>query len=236
MVEQARRKRLQAESRQLKQANATLEAARQKAEADKKRAEQGTQVMAALTGNLLEPNLKVPQSLSEAASLMGQNLADTAKSKQKWGDSVPVTGAPADDEYAREQDALVTQSAALMKFLSDDQNAALLKQPNDLAQFQSESLTGGLNLRDDQAQVVNAALNGYYQQFLAQGLNTDARPETGLDAWNQQRLALGEQAYASIQALLTPEQSAAFHSIYPHAGTYVFVVSFGGLPGVTVTP
>ena len=47
--------------------------------------------------------------------------------------------------------------------------------------------------------------------------------------------ALSKQAYASVAALLTPEQAAAFHSIYPTPGTYMLQITFGGLPGVTAS-
>ena len=177
-ADQARRKRLQAENRQLRLANATLDEASQKAEADKKRAEKTAQTMAEFSGKLLDPNLKVPQTVSEAASLMGQNLADAAKFKQKWGDSVPAAGTPEADEYAKEQDALVTQSAAMMKFVTDEKNATFLGQPGGIAQFQAASLVGAIGLRDDQVQAVDATLDEYYQQFFAQGLNSDARPQT----------------------------------------------------------
>ena len=233
-AEQAERERLQAEGQPLKETSADLDQARRQAEADKKRADKNTQMMAELNAKLVDPNLKVPQTVSEAALLKGQNLADAARFQQKWGDSAPAAGTPEADEYAREQDALVTQSAALLKFLTDEKNSAPLAERDNLVQFQAASLAGALDLRDDQAQAVNTVLDGYYQQFYEQGLNTTARPETGFDAWRQQRLALSQQAYAAVAALLTPEQAAAFHNAYPHSGLYLFQMTFGGLP-VTAT-
>ena len=234
-AEQARRKRLKADDQQLKQANAALEDARQQAEADKKRAEKAAEGMAELNGKLLDASLKVPRTASEAAALMGQNLSAETKFKQKWGDNPPAVGTPEADEYAKEKDALVTQSAALLKFLSDGKNASLLARPDSVAQFQATSLVGAIGLRDDQAQSVNTALDGYYQQFFTQGLNEEDRPETGIDAWQLQRFALSKQAYAAVTTLLTPEQAAAFHNIYPTPTLYMLQMTFGGLPGLTVS-
>ena len=217
-AEEARRKRLQVESKKLKQANAALEEALQEAEADKNRMEKTEESMAKLNGKLLDPSLKVPQTASEAATLRGQNLAEAPKFKQKWGDTPPAAGTPEADEYAREYHALVTQSAALMKFMTNEKNATVLGQPGSVAQFQATALTGALGLRDDQMQEVNTTLDGYYQQMFTQGLNLDARPATGFDAWHQRRLVLSQQAYAGIAALLTPEQAAGLSRLLSYFG------------------
>ena len=71
-AEENRREHLLLERRKLKQVNAALEDASQKAEAGKQRAEQSAEMMAELTGKLLDGSLKMPQTVSEAAALMGQ--------------------------------------------------------------------------------------------------------------------------------------------------------------------
>ena len=51
-------------------------------------------MMADLNGKLLDSSLKVPQTLAEEAALMGQNLSNAAKFKEKWGDTHPGGGHP----------------------------------------------------------------------------------------------------------------------------------------------
>ena len=230
-AEENRREHLLLERRKLKQVNAALEDASQKAEAGKQRAEQSAEMMAELTSKLLDSSLKMPQTVSEAAALMGQDLADAAQFKKKWGGVVPPEGTPEAAEYAKEHEQLVGESAALMKFMSDKENAALLAQPGNLAQFKTVSLATALGLSDDQTQQIGAALNGYYQTFFSQGLNWDARPDTGIDAWNGRRGDLSQQAATDIVSRLTPEQATMFRTIYPHPQIWMIEVPLGGLIG-----
>ena len=234
--EAIRRERLSLELRKLKQANAALADARQKAEAGRQRTEKNAEITTELTGKLLDGNLKVPQTMSEAATLIGRSLADAAQFKKKWGGILPAAGTPEAAEYATEHDQLVGASAALMKFMSDEKNAALLAQPDNLAQFRTTSLASALELPDGQTQQIGAVLDGYYQTFFSQGLNSDARPETGEDAWNQRRYDLSRQAVADIVSHLTPSQAANFQTLYPDAGTWMFQIPFEDLIGMTASP
>ncbi len=225
----------QMNGRKLRQTNATLETARQKAVADKTRSEKKAGLLTAFNGKLLDPNLKSPRTSAEAASLMGQNLADTAKFKQRWGDSAPAAGTPEADEYAREQETLVSESAAFLKFMADEKSRALLAQPDGIAQFQSAALAVALDLRADQVQGIGTALNGYYQQFFAEGLNSAAQPQTGMEGWQQQRSAISQQSYAAVSAFLTPEQATAFQRLYPAAGSWMLNAVVPDIPGLDET-
>ena len=100
-----------------------------------------------------------------------------------------------------------------MKFMSDEKNAALLAQPDNLAQFRTTSLATALGLSDDQTQQIGTALNGYYQTFFSQGLNWDARPDTDFDAWNGRRGDLSQQAAADI---VSPPHARAGDQVSNH--------------------
>ena len=141
-------------------------------------------------------------------------MAEVARSKAKWGEKVPPEGTPEASEYQKDQEKLMTGMAAWGKFVADPKALAPLADPDNLAQFQTLSLSGALNLGEDQMQRINAALSTCLEEADARGLNTRTPPPTDAAAWNQARTEIGRRAFNDVNALLSPEQSAVFTNLY----------------------
>lgn len=146
--------------------------------------------------------------------LLGQNLSRAAGFESKWGKNVPADGTPEAEEYRRERDELTAETAKVKGFVGDGKVLSALTRRENIAQFQSRLLYGALGLNDDQWRPMDRTLAAYYQEGYARNLNPEARPQTGIDVWQQQRASLSRRVFADIDAGLLPEQSSRFHKLF----------------------
>lgn len=213
--QQERIAQLQQEIEELSRANTALEQDRQKAEAAREREERDTAFYRELAGKVLEGELKVPGTLAEAAVSNGRLMAKITMLNKKWGDTVPPEGTPEAAAYNKDREEVIADTASMMKFLGDESHVSeITSNPDSVRQFQSLSIYGALNLSEDQWRGIDLTLSGFYTNGFANRLNTGARPQTGIDAWNQQRAALSRAAFSAVSSRLTPEQAARFEELY----------------------
>ena len=191
-----------------------LEKARQDVKAVRRQDKRDARFWQALAVKYSDKNLKTPKNLDEAAVFVGSWMAEVDRLKAKWGEKVPPEGTPEASEYQKDQEKLMTEMASWGKFVADPKALAPLADPDNLAQFQTLSLSGALNLNEGQMEEIDAALSTCLEEADARGLNTRAPPQTGAAAWNQARTELGRRAFTDVNALLSPEQSAVFTNLY----------------------
>jgi hypothetical protein len=193
----------------------TLEEARLQAEKAKAIAEQRSGFFAAVASKLAnEGSLEVPQTVAEASVFAGQLHRMSMDFSAKWGDAAPPQGTPEFAEYQQEMDALATESADLIKFFGANKIEDIVKKSSSIAHFQSLQFYGSLGLNDAQWRQLDGTLNRYYTEGFNRNLQAAARPETGVDAWQEQRTTLSQQAYNEVRASLTPQQRSDFERLY----------------------
>lgn len=229
---QQRYEGLQEERDRLMQENAKLESARVKAEEAQKLATENMKFFGEMTRNLIwSDKVNLPQSMAEAAMRAGQLGRKLTEFKAAYVGKFPAEGSPEYDAYQKQMDALAAEFAPVLKVLGGDDGSAMKQQLSNAqgaAAMQSYLVTGALDLSDQQFQQVYDTLNRYYTDGFNRGLNRDARPATGVDAWVQQRQAQNDQAVTEIKNLLTPSQRADFDKIIGKTLLWQFNIG-GGL-------
>ena len=206
--------RLELADEQADATNMALKKLRQNAKAARRQEKRDAKFWAAFAVKYADKNLRPPGNLDEAAVAAGCWMAEVAQLKAKWGEKVPPAGTPEASAYEQDQEKLMTEMAAWGKFVADPNALAPLAEPDRLAQFQTLSLSGALNLNEGQMQQIDAALSACLEDADARGLNTRVPPQTGATAWNQARTELARRAFNDVNAFLSPEQSAVFTNLY----------------------
>lgn len=197
--------------------NEALADAKQLAEQERVAAEQNTEFIGKIAAKVIAANkLTMPESLAEAAVLAGRLGRKLAEFKASFFGKPPAEGTPEYVAYKQEIDALTSEWAPVVKALGGDDGGGLMRQmstPQGAAEFQALQIYGTLDLSERQFEQVYGILSRHYGDGFARKLDLGSRPETGVEAWVQQRVALNDRAVADVRGALTPDQQAVFDKL-----------------------
>ena len=198
-------------------ADVALEKLRQDAKAGRRQEKKDAKFWAAFAVKYTDKNLKAPGNLDEAAVAMGSWMAEVARLKAKWGKKVPPAGTPEASEYQQDQEKLMTCHGFVGQVRRGPEGTwACSPTRTIMAQFQTLSLSGGLNLNEGQM------LTRSTRHYLTACEEADARvlehPKTGskrvLPLETKLRTELGRRASTEVNALRSPAQSASGSPIF----------------------
>lgn len=197
--------------------NEALADAKQVAEQERVAAEQNTELIGKIAAKVIAANkLTMPESLAEAAVLAGRLGRKLAEFKASYFGKPPVEGTPEYAAYKQEMDALTSEWAPVVKTLGGDDGSGLMRQmatPQGAAEFQALQIYGTLDLSERQFEQVYGALSRHYADGFARRLDLGSRPQTGVEAWVEQRVALNDRASAEVRGILTTDQQAVFDKL-----------------------
>lgn len=164
-----------------------------------------------LAGN---EKLEIPETVPELAVLYGQIQLRNRDFYEKWNGRIPEAGTPEAAAYQEDLNANVTDDATLLKAFTTMGKDISTNDVASWAQFQSMQLYGALKLDESQWRTLDEQLNRIYKDYYDRGLNRDARPDTGLEAWREQVSDFCNKAFVEIQSGFTPQQRSEFKRIY----------------------